>query len=431
MALPISSQGYIPNPLLIPQAQQMGLDYGQDIIGGMIQAAQGTANVVSTIQDIQMKPEKFELEKQRVAADMQAELARTRIAESNLQIAQDREIRMGEQFQLQQDLRQDQFKLREQESDYKIRNYESQIKSRNLNDAVKISKLKETQLFDNVTSEYYDNGNVDAITGYMGDNSTPAGRSRQSKFVNYLTDEKNAAVSTEIIQRMKSDIASENVTPQQKEVLERTIEAVNYKNDFKAQAKLADKYNQVFNDDIGVIPTKGMKLIPKVVKNATGGEDIEVYETDPGGKNTRYLGRRIGDGDPDKLNKFYNAIDSRNAMIDVVDRRVQKTREKYQSRSLPPNEERPAKEVPQRTPTQRTGNLPPPDEQRRAVQQTEREVRQRSVPSSQKIAARNRRLRALGLTPRQDVPQDGKERAMTRDSLSAFNPREEQIVIGR
>jgi len=436
MPLPISSQTYMPNPLLVPEAKQAGLNYGQDIISGIIDSAQGAANVVSTIQDIQMKPEKLEMEKQQV----QNELQKTRIQQQALEINQKKEQRLGEQFQIQQDLRQDQFDLRQKEYDLKLRRYGDKVRNANLDASVGLGKQKEKQLFDNVLSEYYNNGNTDALTGFMGDSSTPAGRRRQAAFVDYLTAEKNMAVSSQVMSRMRDDLSRLNKDSQQAQVLRNTIDAATFKTKLSQQSKLADREGRKLQDALAVAMDRQQKIAFSKVESTGGVGDfgfIEVSQVDRTGKITP-KGKIVLNGQPEQLNHLYSARDSHNAVLDLIEDRRRQTLESIpKAAQQQSQQERPAKDVkkqaPQTTSFQRSGTLPTKEQGVEAEKQTKATLDKRNKPNySERLNARNRTRDLLGRKRVERISSTPEEDKALREALASgkYNIQEEGIVLG-
>lgn len=392
----------MPNPLLVPQASQMGLEYGQNIVNGFINAAQGTANVISSIQDIQMKPEKFELQKQQTEAQIQSDLQKTRIDQARLELEQQKNVQAVEQFELEYDAKQKEFQLETRLKEAQIRNYDSQVGRRNTEASAGLSDSKKKQLFDNVTDAYLLEGKVDALVGMAGDISTPAGQRRNSEFIQHMvdksTEKKGREVVSQFVSRARDQLAAGEFNPQQREVVERTLQGLDYGLRNKFLENNVDKMAEDFFNASGVIPDK-KKLLQYEMGNGNESSLMKIYELDS------ITGRRnqVSSIDtalnPDNRQIALKYIAAQNAYKKNQDMELDRIRKSAQAASRIPRggsqqqqsvEERPAKQLDMSTPAQRVGRLPTKEEGVKAELETKRDIDIRKRNEIAKIRARNK-----------------------------------------
>lgn len=410
----------MPNPLLVPQASQVGLTYGQNIVSGFIDAAQGTANLVSSIQDIQMKPEKFELQKQQTEAQIQSDLQKTRIDQARLELDQQKNVQAVEQFELEYDAKQKEFALETRLKEAQIRNYDSQVGSRNTAAGAGLSDSKKKQLFDNVTDAYLLEGKVDALVGMAGDISTPAGRRRNGEFIQHLVNKSGSKEEREVVSqfvsRARDQLAAGEFNPQQKEVMERTLQGLDYGLRSKFLETNVDKMAANFFNASGIIPDK-KKLLQYEMGTGNESSLMKIYELDPATGKRNHASSIDTALNPDNKQIALKYIAAQNALRKNEDMELDRIRKSAQAASRIPRggsqqqqsaEERPAKQLDMSTPAQRVGRLPTKEEGVKAESETKREIDIRKRNEIAKIRARNKLREIRG------EPLIGYPRSMSR-----------------
>lgn len=405
MPLPVSSQTYMPNPLLYAQASQAGLDYGQDIVSGMLDSAQSAANIVGTVQDIGMKPEKMEMERQKIGQDdrrLDQDDKRIGLQERQVSVQEEAEDRLLAQQGLDAGFKQQQLDIQR-----------DRLKRAGVSQGIAAQKRADKELFDGLAGDFILDRNVEGIMGSLGDVSTPSGRRRQAKFLNQLLDDKEIAQG--FVNTAEEALANDNLNGQQRKFLEDQVKYLSMHSKVVAQSELAQKGAELLRSQMGLNIEKGEELDYRKDPNS---DDYLVRSRKPGSEKWKMVGR-YAPSTVQERQAFYSSISSINRVnqIEAENReQVRKaaeavatkgsTRVNGQGGQVGPGaeatRERPTKENP--TAVERRGlqrGAPTPEDEKRAIQETRQQMRQRPLTPAQK-EARRRAKKVVGAKPDPD-----------------------------
>lgn len=377
----------MPNPLLFAQASQMGLDYGQDIVSGVIDSAQGAANVVSTVQDIGLKPQKLEIEKQKVNQEQQ----RIGLEERRTTVDEQAEERLLAQQGIDQG-------FKEQELDIK----RDRLKRVGLSQGIAAQKRADKEMFDGLASDFILDRDVNGVMGSLGDVSTQAGRRRQAKFLNQLLDDKELAQG--FVNTAEDSLANDNLNATQRKFLEDQVKYLGMHSKVKAQAELAEIGSSVLRTQLGVNVEKGERLD---WRRDPSSNEIHIRSKKPGQEKWRMLGT-YAPGTEKERNDLFSGMaainrlddiesDNRNEVRKSIEATVDKKGLRIPGEGAGANQERPTKQDPTKdgpTPTMRRGlqrGAPDQNDERRAIEETRSQMSKRPLSDAQKQARRRAR----------------------------------------
>lgn len=331
MPLPVSSQVYIHNPLTEARAAQIGKDVGSPLgnfLGGLTSGFSQGVDIAQGLQQLELAPE--EQERKNSA---------TRIDQQRLQLDQQRESRLDQNQEFEQDYKTQELDIREKEMIIRRDRADSQIRNKDAATSLAMQKQARSNITDEAVNQIAARGNPDPLLAILQD---PDLRNLSS-----LTEKlaKDPAKGQSVVDGISDAKINGRIPVEMMPAVDRFLSNLDHAKNINVADREAERMIPVWSSHLHAVPDIDSKVKMEIIKNGDS-SDFKWTEILKDGRE-KPLGKLPGYADPKIIEKLYQAQNAKNRQAEerkaLRDAVARSSREKAARRETAGQQELPTK----------------------------------------------------------------------------------------